>query len=99
LARESPQQADVLAINGHGTARGIAGPYAALLCPELLSSALLREAVSVQCSGTDRIVWHENAWGLGFGLNGDGFGMGERTMSRTRVVVLTEFQWIPSHLL
>src|SRR3984893_7957045 len=41
--------AEVPAINGHGTARGIAGLYAALLRGELLSPALLREAVSVQC--------------------------------------------------
>ena len=68
--------AEVPAINGHGSARGIAGLYAALLQGELLSSALFREAVSVQCSGVDRVFEHENAWGLGFGIDGDGFGMG-----------------------
>jgi CubicO group peptidase (beta-lactamase class C family) len=68
--------AEVPAINGHGTARGIAGLYAALLGGELLSSALLREAVSVQCSGVDRVFGHENAWGLGFALDAEGFGMG-----------------------
>jgi CubicO group peptidase (beta-lactamase class C family) len=66
----------VPAINGHGTARGIAGLYAALLRGDLLSAALLREAVSVQCSGVDRVFGHENAWGLGFGVDGEGFGMG-----------------------
>jgi CubicO group peptidase (beta-lactamase class C family) len=68
--------AAVPAINGHGTARGIAGLYAALLRGDLLSAALLREAVSVQCSGVDRVFGHENAWGLGFGVDGEGFGMG-----------------------
>src|ERR1019366_764388 len=53
--------AEVPAINGHGTARGIAGLYAALLRGELLSPQLLREAVSVQCSGVDRVFGHENA--------------------------------------
>jgi CubicO group peptidase (beta-lactamase class C family) len=70
------RQAEVPAINGHGTARGIADLYAALLRGELLSPALLREAVSVHASGIDRVFGHENAWGLGFGLDGDGFGMG-----------------------
>lgn len=68
--------AEVPAINGHGTARGIAGLYAALLRGELLSAALLREAVSVQASGIDRVFGHDNAWGLGFGLDQAGFGMG-----------------------
>jgi CubicO group peptidase (beta-lactamase class C family) len=68
--------AEVPAINGHGTARGIAGLYAALLRGELLSPALLREAVSVQCSGVDRVFGHENAWGLGFAVEAEGFGMG-----------------------
>jgi CubicO group peptidase (beta-lactamase class C family) len=68
--------AEVPAINGHGTARGIAGLCAALLNGELLSPATFREATSVQCSGVDRVFGHENAWGLGFGIDDDGFGMG-----------------------
>jgi CubicO group peptidase (beta-lactamase class C family) len=68
--------AEIPAINGHGTARGIAGLYAALLRGELLSPALLREATSVQCSGIDAVFGHENAWGLGFGIDDQGYGMG-----------------------
>jgi CubicO group peptidase (beta-lactamase class C family) len=68
--------AEIPAINGHGTARGIAGLYAALLRGELLSPSLLREATSVQCSGIDAVFGHENAWGLGFGIDDEGFGMG-----------------------
>jgi hypothetical protein len=30
----------------------------------------------VQCSGIDRVFGHENAWGLGFGVDDEGFGMG-----------------------
>ena len=68
--------AEVPAINGHGTARGIAGLYAALLGGRLLSPAMLREAVSVQCAGVDRVFGHENAWELGFAVDAEGFGMG-----------------------
>src|SRR5262249_10249923 len=45
--------AEVPAINGHGTARGAAGLYAALLRAELLSPGLLAEATTAQCSGVD----------------------------------------------
>jgi CubicO group peptidase (beta-lactamase class C family) len=68
--------AEVPAINGHGTARGIAGLYAALLQGELLSPQLLREAVSIQCSGIDAVFGHDTAWGLGFAVDDEGFGMG-----------------------
>ncbi len=70
------RSAEIPAINGHGTARGIAGLYAALLRGELLSPALLREATTVQCSGIDAVFGHENAWELGFGVDAEGFGMG-----------------------
>jgi CubicO group peptidase (beta-lactamase class C family) len=68
--------AEVPAINGHGTARGVAGLYAALLGGKPLSPALLREAVTAQCSGIDAVFGQTNAWGLGFGVYADGFGMG-----------------------
>jgi len=70
------QSAEIPAINGHGSARGIASLYAALLRGELLSPAVLAEATTAQCAGRDRVFGHENAWGLGFGLDDDGFGMG-----------------------
>ena len=68
--------AEIPAINGHGTARGVAGLYAALLRGEVLSPATLRAAVSAQCSGVDAVFGHENAWGLGFAVDEEGFGMG-----------------------
>jgi hypothetical protein len=37
---------------------------------------MLAEAVSPQCAGSDRVFGHENAWGLGFGLDDDSYGMG-----------------------
>src|SRR6516225_10301307 len=68
--------AEVPAVNGHGTARGAAGLYAALLRGDLLSPALLREATTAQCSGVDAVFGTESAWGLGFGVDADGYGMG-----------------------
>jgi len=68
--------AEVPAINGHGTARGAAGLYAALLTGKLVSPALLREATTAQCEGVDAVFGEHSAWGLGFGVDADGFGMG-----------------------
>ena len=68
--------AQIPAINGHGTARGVAGLYVALLNSELLSPTLLNEAITGQCSGTDAIMGQETTWGLGFAIDPDGFGMG-----------------------
>ena len=68
--------AEVPAVNGHGTARGAAGLYAALLRGELLSPALLAEATTAQCSGVDAVFGQESGWGLGFGVDAEGYGMG-----------------------
>jgi CubicO group peptidase (beta-lactamase class C family) len=68
--------AEVPAINGHGTARGAAGLYTALLTGKLLSPALLREATTAQCAGVDAVFGEHSAWGLGFAVDEDGFGMG-----------------------
>jgi CubicO group peptidase (beta-lactamase class C family) len=68
--------AQIPAINGHGTARGIAGLYSSLLEKQLLSSALLDEATTAQCSGVDAVMGQHSDWGLGFGIDLDGFGMG-----------------------
>ncbi|MBV9943099.1 MAG: serine hydrolase [Solirubrobacterales bacterium] len=67
---------EVPAINGHGTARGITGFYAALLEGTALTASLLAEATSVQTSGIDRVFGELNAFGLGFGIDENGFGMG-----------------------
>jgi CubicO group peptidase (beta-lactamase class C family) len=70
------RSAQVPAINGHGTARAVAGLYAALLQGQLLNSGLLAEAVSPQASGLDLVLGDERDWGLGFVVEGDGWGMG-----------------------
>jgi CubicO group peptidase (beta-lactamase class C family) len=69
--------AEVPAVNGHGTARGVAGLYVALIEGRLLSPGLRREATTAQCAGRDRVLGNDNAWGLGFGVYGeDAYGMG-----------------------
>jgi CubicO group peptidase (beta-lactamase class C family) len=68
--------AEIPAINGHGTARAAAGLYVALLQGELLSPELLAEATRAQCSGPDRVFGRDHAWGLGFAVDEDGYGMG-----------------------
>ncbi len=69
--------AEVPAVNGHGTARAVAGFYHALAAGRVLSPEMLAEAVTPQASrGPDRVFGHDNAWGLGFGIDDGGYGMG-----------------------
>ncbi|HQR25917.1 MAG TPA: serine hydrolase domain-containing protein [Nocardioides sp.] len=68
--------AEIPAINGHGTAEAVCGLYVALLGPGLLSGPLLGEMTTAQCSGTDAVMGSDTAWGLGVGVEPDGFGMG-----------------------
>jgi CubicO group peptidase (beta-lactamase class C family) len=68
--------AEVPAINGHGTARSVAGLYVALLEKELLSPDLIREATKAQSTGPDVVFGGEKSWGLGFTVDSSGFGMG-----------------------
>jgi CubicO group peptidase (beta-lactamase class C family) len=68
--------AEIPAINGHGTARALADFYHALSAGRLLSPGMLAEAVIPLCAGPDRVSGYDNAWGLGFGIDDDGYGMG-----------------------
>jgi len=70
------RSAEIPAINGHGTAAAVAGFYHALATGGLLSPGVLAEAVTAQCAGPDRIFGDHTAWGLGFGVDEDGYGMG-----------------------
>jgi hypothetical protein len=54
--------AQVPAVNGHGTARAVAGLYAALLQGQLLDGAVLAEATSPQASGFDQVLGVERTW-------------------------------------
>jgi CubicO group peptidase (beta-lactamase class C family) len=67
--------AEIPAINGHGTARAIAGFYAALRAGRLLPPDLLREATTPHCTGPDRVVGGVTTWGLGFLIEPEGYGM------------------------
>jgi CubicO group peptidase (beta-lactamase class C family) len=61
------RRADVPSTNGHGTAKGVARIYDALLRPGLLlSNDLLAEAVSPQSEGFCPILHEEVTFGLGF---------------------------------
>ena len=61
------RRAEIPSTNGHGTARGVATMYAALLEPgRLLSRELLTEAVSPQSEGYCPILHEEVTFGLGF---------------------------------
>jgi CubicO group peptidase (beta-lactamase class C family) len=68
--------AEIPAVNGHGTAAAVAGFYHALAAGGLLSPGMLAEAVIPQCAGPDRVMGAHTAWGLGFGISEDGYGMG-----------------------
>jgi CubicO group peptidase (beta-lactamase class C family) len=68
--------AEIPAINGHGTARAVAGFYQALSAGRVLSIGMLAEATTPQCTGPDRVFGGNNTWGLGFGIDADGYGMG-----------------------
>ena len=70
------REAEVPAVNGHGTARAVAGFYQALAAGGLLSPGMLAEAVTPQCAGVDLVFGEKNAWGLGFGIDDDSYGMG-----------------------
>lgn len=71
------RRAEVPAINGHGTARAVAGLYAALLEGRLLSVGLRDETVTPQASGVDRVMGGEpRSWGLGVAVEDEGYGMG-----------------------
>jgi CubicO group peptidase (beta-lactamase class C family) len=59
--------AQVPSTNGHGTAKGVARIYSALLEPDrLLSASLLAEATSAQSEGYCPVLGEETTFGLGF---------------------------------
>ncbi len=72
---EAWRRAEVPAVNGHGTARAVAGLYAALQQGELLSPGVLDEATRGEGAGPDLVMGDEREWGLGFVTDPDGFGM------------------------
>jgi CubicO group peptidase (beta-lactamase class C family) len=73
------RQAQIPAVNGHGTARAIARFYAKLLepDPQLVSPATIDAMLTPHAIGPDRVTGHDLTWGLGVWVEPKGdFGMG-----------------------
>ncbi len=70
------RRAEVPAVNGHGTARAVAGLYVALNESRILSESMLAELRTPSSSGYDVVVGLDRDWGLGFAIDPDGWGMG-----------------------
>jgi CubicO group peptidase (beta-lactamase class C family) len=70
------RRAEIPAINGHGTARAVAGFYVALAQGRLLGPALLEELTRGHAEGPDLVIGGDRAWGLGVAVDSDGYGMG-----------------------
>ena len=71
--------AELPAVGGIGNARSVARIHSALACGgtvdgvRLLSAATVERILDVQTDGTDRVLGFPVRFGMGFGLNHDGF--------------------------
>jgi CubicO group peptidase (beta-lactamase class C family) len=70
------RRAEVPAVNGHGTARAVAGFYEALAHGRLVGAAVNQELTRGRGVGPDLVIGDERDWGLGVVLDPDGYGMG-----------------------
>ncbi|MGZ6754031.1 MAG: serine hydrolase, partial [Nocardioides sp.] len=70
------RRAEVPAVNGHGTARAVAGLYAALAEGRLLDEGLRAELRRGNPTEPDLVMGDERQWGLGVAVDADGYGMG-----------------------
>jgi CubicO group peptidase (beta-lactamase class C family) len=70
------RRAEVPAVNGHGTARAVAGFYEALAHGRLVGAAVTEELTRGRGVGPDLVIGDEREWGLGVVLDPDGYGMG-----------------------
>jgi CubicO group peptidase (beta-lactamase class C family) len=71
------RRAEIPAVNGHGTARAVAGFYVALARGRLVGPALLDELTTGRGPEPELVLGGEDReWGLGVALDPDGFGMG-----------------------
>ncbi|MBA2953315.1 serine hydrolase [Nocardioides sp. MAH-18] len=70
------RRAEIPAVNGHGTARAVAGFYVALAQGRLVAPALVQE-ISRGCGiEPDLVIGGDHDWGLGVAVDADGYGMG-----------------------
>lgn len=70
------RRAEVPAVNGHGTARAVAGFYVALAHERLVAPALVAELGRGRGVEPERVMGGEREWGLGVAVEPDGYGMG-----------------------
>jgi CubicO group peptidase (beta-lactamase class C family) len=76
LNGERWRRAEVPAVNGHGTARAVAGFYVALAHGRLVGPALVEELKRGRGVEPELVVGGDREWGLGVALDPDGYGMG-----------------------
>jgi CubicO group peptidase (beta-lactamase class C family) len=76
------REAEIPAVNGHGTAQAIARFYAGLDAGgelegvRLLSDGLVAQMVAAQRNGEDEVLGRRVAWGLGVQVDAEGYGLG-----------------------
>jgi CubicO group peptidase (beta-lactamase class C family) len=79
---EAWRVAEIPAVNGHGTAEGVARFYAGLLGGgeldgvRLVSPEAVAEMTRGELTARDVLLDEERTWGLGVWVDSDGFGMG-----------------------
>jgi CubicO group peptidase (beta-lactamase class C family) len=76
LNGERWRRAEVPAVNGHGTARAVAGFYVALAHGRLVSPALVEELTRGGGVEPELVIGGDREWGLGVAVDPDGYGMG-----------------------
>ena len=70
------RRAEIPAVNGHGTAKAVAGFYAALAHGDLVGPSVLAELKHGAGVEPELVMGGEREWGLGVALDPDGYGMG-----------------------
>jgi CubicO group peptidase (beta-lactamase class C family) len=76
------REAEIPAVNGHGTARAVACFYAGLAAGgeldgvRLLSEGLVAQLVEPQRDGEDEVLGRRVIWGLGVQIENGGYGLG-----------------------
>lgn len=76
LNSERWRRAEIPAVNGHGTARAVAGLYAAIEEGRLLGRGMREELLTGCGEEPDLVIGDTREWGLGVVLDDDGYGMG-----------------------
>ena len=70
------RRAEIPAVNGHGTAKAVAGLYVALAHGGLVGPAVLSELAQGRGPEPELVMGGVREWGLGVALDPDGYGMG-----------------------